>query len=287
MMATLRRFVKAQGAVLRWLELGGSPRGFYVPYRHASAAAPLGEDEPIAWLERRFDELAPSFAALLAEASRYNGRLREFERERPGAPPGTPRFDQDWFPGLDAALAYALVRLRRPRRIVEVGSGHSTRFLAAAIHDEGLDCALHSIDPRPRREIDALCSSVSRAPLSRAELPHIAALEAGDVLFVDSSHVALPGTDVDFLVAEAFPLLRPGVLVHVHDVFLPYGYPAAWRRRCYNEQNAVLALLSGGERFKPLMASAYMRRRHPAAAARLLSPCLPTAREASLWLEVR
>lgn len=287
MIGTMRRFVKAQGAVLRWLDLGGTPRGFYVPYRHAEGAGPLGEDEAVRWLEERFDALAPSFASLLERASRYNERLREFERERPDAPPGRPRFDQEWFPGLDAALAYALVRLRRPRRIVEVGSGHSTRFLAQAVRDEALPCALHSIDPRPRREIDALCGSVSREPLSRAHLPRFASLEADDILFVDSSHVALPGTDVDFLVSEVFPLLRPGVLVHIHDVFLPHGYPAAWRRRAYNEQSAVLALLSGGSRFSVLMASAYMRRRRPADAARLFAPRAPAAREASLWLEVR
>lgn len=281
-----RRWAKAQSTVAHWLGLPAKPYGFYLPYRHAAAVEPLDEGESVGWLERRFEAAAPGMESLLRRAEGFNGCFKEFEFAHP-ARSGRPRFDQDWFPGLDGALAYALTRLRRPRRIVEIGSGHSTRFLAAAIRDEGLDTRLHSIDPKPRREIDGLCAAVTRAPLSRAHDGLITGLEAGDFLFIDSSHVAQPGTDADRLIGELLPTLAPGVVVHIHDVFLPFGYPADWRWRGYNEQNAVLAMLGGGDAWSVLAANAWLRRRRPEAAARVLAPCPKGAREASLWLERR
>ena len=65
-------------------------------------------------------------------------------------------------PGLDGAMAYAMVRKFKPRRIIEVGSGHSTRFMAQAIEDAQLETELHWIDPQPRREIDEICSKITR-----------------------------------------------------------------------------------------------------------------------------
>ncbi len=113
-----------------------------------------------------------------------------------------------------------------------------------------------------------------------------AELAAGDMLVVDSSHILMPGTDVDLLLNRVLPALPSGVLVHFHDIFLPDDYPAGWAWRGYNEQLGVAALLSGGT-FEPLFASHYATTRLAEAVAggvvgRL--PLQPGARNSSLWL---
>ena len=164
------------------------------------------------------------------------------ELEAIGAePPPAPRWNQDWFPRLDAAAAYAVVRTLKPRRIVEVGSGHSTRFLARAVADGGLETRITAIDPKPRASLAGLDIEWIASPVQRvAAFP---ALGEGDILFIDSSHQLKPGSDVDFLLNAVLPLLPPGVHVHFHDIFLPDDYPEHWTWRRYNEQPAVFALI--------------------------------------------
>ena len=111
-------------------------------------------------------------------------------------------------------------------------------------------------------------------------------LGAGDILFVDSSHVLMPGSDVDCILNHLLPRLPAGVVVHFHDIFLPDAYPAAWSWRGYNEQNAVAALLSGGWRL--LWSSHWVATRMSgdvvaAGLARL--PLNAGGYEGSLWLE--
>ncbi len=96
----------------------------------------------------------------------------------------------------------------------------------------------------------------------------------------------MPGSDVDLIVNDILPRLAAGVLIHVHDVFLPEPYPAAWRWRGYNEQLAIAALLGSGA-YEPLFASAYAARfLGPEIAASVVAqlPLVPGAHESSLWL---
>jgi len=200
-----------------------------------------------------------------------------------GEAPPAPRWNQDWFPRLDAAAAYAIVRSTRPRRIVEVGSGHSTRFLARAVSDGGLDTRITAIDPEPRATIEKLPVEWIRMPVQRiAAFP---ALGAGDVLFIDSSHQLKPGSDVEFLMRAVLPLLGAGVRVHFHDIFLPDDYPPDWQWRRYNEQAAVASLIQR-DLFKVDFASHAVVSRSPEKIRGVLArlPLLPTAFESSLWL---
>ena len=180
------------------------------------------------------------------------------------------------------------MRRERPARIVEVGSGHSTRFLARAVADGGISTAITCIDPGPRARLDGLAVRHVPKLLAEADPALFAALGPGDVLFVDSSHVAVPGTDVDRLFLDVLPRLAPGVLVHVHDIFLPDAYPEDWAWRGYNEQLLVGALLQGGG-FEPLFASRYVATRLPDRLTGVLArlPLLPGAHESSLWLRKR
>lgn len=206
------------------------------------------------------------------------------ELEAIGAePPPAPRWNQDWFPRLDAAAAYALVRATKPRRIVEVGSGHSTRFMARAVADGGLDTHITAIDPEPRASIEALPIEWLRVAVQR--VPAFPALGAGDILFIDSSHRLTPGSDVDFLLNAVLPLIPPGVRVHFHDIFIPDDYPAHWGWRRYNEQAAVGALIEKNV-FKVDFASHAQVTRSPEDLPPVLAklPLVPGAVESSLWL---
>jgi predicted O-methyltransferase YrrM len=260
--------------------LGGRPQGYFIPHRHADAAGAV--DYPA--LEPLFRAAEPAQREVLAMIAAHRERLHGFV-----GPPPLPRWDQDWFPRLDGAAAYALVRCKAPRRIVEVGSGHSTRFLAAAVADGGLDCRIICIDPAPRAELAGLGVRHLRQILARADPAELAGLAAGDVLLIDSSHVAMPGSDVDRLLGDVLPRLAAGVLVHLHDIFLPDAYPADWAWRGYNEQLAVACLLQGGG-YALLLASHWVATRRPAwlVEAGIAGLPLPDgALESSLWLEKR
>jgi predicted O-methyltransferase YrrM len=199
-----------------------------------------------------------------------------------GEAPPAPRWDQDWFPRLDAAAAYAIVRMTRPRRIVEVGSGHSTRFLARAVADGALDTEIMSIDPEPRASIPTVVNWL-QMPVQACDPRVFQSLEPGDVLFIDSSHQVKPASDVQFLIDEALPRLARGVRVHFHDVFLPDDYPADWAWRRYNEQQAVARLLA--DSYVLEFSSHQAPKPRNGVLARL--PLVPGAHESSAWLKKR
>lgn len=188
-------------------------------------------------------------------------------------------------PRLDAAVAYTLVRKLAPRLIVEVGSGHSTRFMARAIADGGLETELVTIDPAPRATIEALPVTLVRGTLQQADPELFGRLQSGDMLCVDSSHILMPGTDVDIAVNDILPSLPSGVIVFFHDIFLPDAYPPDWAWRGYNEQNGVGALLQAG--YEPLFASRYaVTRMAEDLAATVVArlPLVAGAWESGLWL---
>ena len=197
--------------------------------------------------------------------------------------PPAPRWDQDWFPRLDAAAAYAIVRMTRPARIVEVGSGHSTRFMARAVRDGSLYTQITAIDPAPRASIAGLDIRYLREPVQSCPLD-VFELEPGDVLFIDSSHQLKPASDVEFLFERVLPRLASGVRVHFHDIFLPDEYPAEWTWRRYNEQEAVAALIGDGYAVE-FSSHQAARGRLNGVLARL--PLVPGAMESSLWLMKR
>jgi hypothetical protein len=258
-------------------------RGFFIPYRYADRLPGPGARGPYPAAEARLARAEGRFRDLLEGLSRYQAALEAIGQD----PPPAPRWNQDWFPRLDAAIAYALVRRERPSRIVEVGSGHSTRFLARAVADEGLTCRITAVDPAPRADLSELPVELLRESLPAAGEEPFRALEPGDVLSIDSSHILMPGSDADYLYGRVLPGLPPGVLVQIHDVFLPDDYPAAWDWRGYNEQLAVLQLMLGAE-WDVLFASRYAATRMAQAVAESAAGSLPLADgavESSLWLK--
>ncbi len=260
--------------------LGLRRAGFFIPYRYAASVRPLAYPG----LESRFEAALASFVAILQEIERQGPALARLRGPAP-----EPRFDQGWFPRLDAAAAYAMVCRAQPRRILEVGSGHSTRFLARAIRDQKLPTELTCIDPAPRAALKGLRVRWIRSLLQEAPPSCFEELRAGDILFIDSSHVLMPGTDVDHILNGILPALPQGILVHFHDVFLPDAYPERWAWRSYNEQSAIGTLLQGGA-FEITFASHWIATRRPGCLGQRILAELPLEApglESSLWLVKR
>lgn len=170
-----------------------------------------------------------------------------------------PAWDNNFLPGLDAASLYCFIADASPRRYIEVGSGNSTMFVRRAIRDNKLTTSITSIDPFPRADIDAICDRVVREPLGRADLGELLQAEAGDVIFLDGSHQVFTGSDVTVAFLDVLPELRPGVIVQIHDIWLPYDYPSRWGNRLYSEQYMLaVALLSAPHRYRVLLPNMFI-----------------------------
>ncbi len=259
---------------------GQHPQGWFIPYRYRNELPAQHPGYPA--IRRLFDDRREAF-------TRWIGHIDDYGRELRGMtdnPAPLPRFRQDWFPRLDAAMAYTLIRRLRPRHIVEVGSGHSTRFMARALADGGIEARLTAIDPAPRAAIGELGVDCRCSTVHQADCGIFTRLGPGDVLFIDSSHILMPGSDVDLLFNTVMPALPAGVLVHIHDICLPDDYPPQWHWRAYNEQLGVIPMLTGGA-YEALFSSWYAT---TAMAERLQSsvigelPLMEGALETSLWL---
>ena len=257
--------------------LGLKPGGWFIPHRYAPLLPPPGTQPPYPAIETLFESKQADFLAMIDLLDAHAAEL-----ERLGT-----LLDQAWFPSLDAAMGYTLVRERKPRHIIEIGSGHSTRLLAKA--SAGLS-EITAIDPAPRADIAGLPGvTVVASTLQTAPAALFDGLLPGDMLFIDSSHILMPGSDVDYLFNRVLPRLPAGALVHIHDIYLPFDYPANWGWRNYNEQQGVVPLLTSGA-YAPLFSSVWAERRlgerlARSAVARLKRP--PDALAASLWLEKR
>jgi hypothetical protein len=220
----------------------------YLPLEYPYAATPRprwGHGRPShARLEGLLAEHEGRYAEAIAGIASHRSDLLAIAPEFRA--PDEPYWRNSWLPALDAAALYAFVRTRAPRRYVEVGSGVSTTFAARARADGATDTRIVSIDPRPRAEVAGLCDEVVPTALQDADPGVFAELAAGDVVFVDGSHQVLMNSDAVAFMLDVLPGLAAGVLVGVHDVYLPDDYPPDWSARHYGEQYLLAAYLLGG-----------------------------------------
>jgi predicted O-methyltransferase YrrM len=160
---------------------------------------------------------------------------------------------------IDAAAIYTMVATKRPKKFFEIGSGSSTCFAYQAIKDHNLDTEIISIDPNPRAEIDKICSRVIREGLETFDTEEFKNLNENDIVFLDGSHRSFMNSDVTVFMIDVLPKLKPGVIVHIHDVFLPYDYPS-WAKEYYWNEQYLLAvyLMQGKHRIIPLLPTAYI-----------------------------
>lgn len=208
-------------------------------------------------LQRLRVELAP-FVAECEFPERGTGDRHQFH------------FNNGFFERVDAEVAYAFVRQRRPKRVVEVGSGHSTLLLASALKknaEEGFPGELTSIEPHPAgflRNSPELTTLI-QAPVQQVPLTVFRSLEDGDILFIDSTHVVSMDSDVVFECLRILPELAPGVLVHFHDIFTPLDYPKKFvmTNLCFwTEQYMLEAFLSFNDRFRVVWSASALQQSH-------------------------
>jgi hypothetical protein len=262
-----------------------TPDHFYspIPRVAALAAGPwpppaelpgvdMREEAQLAWLER-CREFGPELAEFPVQPTAV---AHEYYRDNP------------MFRVVDADVLYCLVRSRRPKRVLEIGAGFSTLLTAAALRRNAADghpgeCV--AVEPFPS---DVLMRGLPGLDQLRVEgvqsMPrgYFDRLDRDDILFIDSSHVTKTGSDVNRLFLDVLPRLRPGVLVHVHDVFLPAEYPREWvvnEHRFWNEQYLLHAFLLFNGAFEVVWAGSYMHLTHP----ERLRDVFPAYDPASAW----
>lgn len=178
------------------------------------------------------------------------------------------------FESVDGEMLYCMIRHVKPRRIVEIGSGNSTYLMAQAIRvnkqtDGAYDCELIAIEPHPNRILQAGFPGLTMLIPKRVQdvaLEKFCNLQENDILFIDSSHILSVGSDVQYEFLEILPRLKPGVLVHVHDIFLPAPYRKETIVRDYrffNEQYVLQAFLAFNDAFSVLWAGSHMHLQYP------------------------
>lgn len=180
-------------------------------------------------------------------------------------------FNNGFFEHVDAEIAWAMVRHFQPSRIVEIGSGNSTRLLAAAMcrnREQGSPGELISIDPHADRVLlrgfPGLTKLISR-PVQQVPVEVFTDLGPGDILFIDSSHVVMMDSDVIHEYLRILPKLKAGVVIHIHDIFMPLDYPQKFvmKNLCFwGEQYLLEAFLSFNRAFEVLWASSAMQLFH-------------------------
>lgn len=256
-------------------------RGFYSPIPDLDALPPEQAPNPLAGiafdldrqLEYLRDQLGPFLDQLQIPDHAADGELHLRNR---------------FYEAGDAEVLYATVRARRPKRVLELGSGYSTMIIARALADAG--GGEHIVwDPYARSQLDHYATIVRR---SAAQLPddEVGQLGRGDVLFVDTSHAVKMGSEVNHVVLDVLPVLASGVAVHFHDIFLPWDYPHAFLtqlRVYWTEQYLLQAFLALNPDYDVLAALHALGRRFPDEFARLIPSVRDGAAPGAIWLERR
>jgi hypothetical protein len=195
-----------------------------------------------------------------------------------------------YYPTPDAELYAAFIADFLPTRIIEIGSGYSTLIANHAIKYLKLDCELRVIDPEPRQDVTGYASHIELQMVQNSSLANGQSLADAQrtILFIDSSHVTKLGGDGPFLYCQLLPVLPPGVLVHVHDIFTPFDYPTNYGWRFYTEQYVLHALLAHNPKMSVRFSTHAMSRLHTAAMQKAFGPQVgvdPLFFGASFWMQ--
>lgn len=190
----------------------------------------------------------------------------------------------------DAEALYSMIRVLKPSRIIEIGSGQSTLVARFAIEDATREdptyrCRHVCFEPFENPWLDSLGIDVRRERIERVDLSTFRDLQPNDIVFIDSSHVMRPMGDVEFEYLHILPILPVGVVVHVHDIFSPRDYPREWLerdRRFWTEQYLLEAFLSFNDRFEIICSLNDLMHRHPDA----LAKCFPVLAERGALITV-
>lgn len=278
---------RLKGEVAHW-KTWMSPGHFYSPIPSL--------DEIRAREEELFGEPPPLLPGIELHGEHQVALVRELAAFYPELPfPKTQTaggrywFDNWAYSYADAIYLYGMLRKLRPRRVIEIGSGFSSAAMLDTRERFALETEFLFIEPdpstltsllKPDDRVEILASRLQDVPLARFDV-----LEANDILFVDSTHVAKTGSDVNRIVFDLLPRLKSGVHVHFHDVFYPFEYPKEWvyEGRAWNEDYILRAFLEFNDAFEIVLFGTWLARFH----RELLQESLPLTLEnpgGSLWV---
>jgi predicted O-methyltransferase YrrM len=190
------------------------------------------------------------YIELLSQVEKYKNELLSISDDKEVSDTIEPGWNNNHLPALDMIMLYTLIRELKPKTYLEIGSGTSTRMVHKARKDGNIDCSIISIDPFPRKEINSVADKLEKKNVQDVSLEYFKALGEGDIIFFDGTHVLSPGSDVQWFFLEILPLLKKGVYVQVHDVYLPFDYPLFMIKRHYNEQYILSSWLLGSTQYK-------------------------------------
>ena len=267
------------------------PGHFYSPYP--------SRDEVARRAAAIFDRSGRDVPGIDLNESRQMALLEELKRFYAEVPftaePGTDlryHFENRYYSYSDAIFLYSVIRHLSPKRIIEVGSGYSSCVIMDTndlFFDGAIACTF--IEPFPDilrsllRPGDEEKIEILEQPVQDVDPNRFAELEAGDILLIDSTHVSKVGSDVNRLFFEVMPALRPGVWVHVHDVFYPFEYPREWvdEGRAWNEDYLLRAFLMYSNAFEIVLFNTFLETFHEDWFEREMPLCLKN-RGGSIWL---
>lgn len=180
-------------------------------------------------------------------------------------------FNNEAYSGFDAEYLYSMIRLIKPKRIIEIGSGFSTRMMLKSVsinklENPTLNTIITCIEPYEMPWLENIGVEVIRKRAEEVPLNLFESLQENDILFIDSSHMIRPEGDVLHEIFNIFPVLNKGVIIHIHDIFSPFDYPSDWllkENRMWNEQYLVEAFLMHNTDYDIIGALAYIGSRHP------------------------
>ena len=212
-----------------------------------------------------------------------------------------PAFMDEYFPlsqsGLskvDAFLLYTIIRTKKPRLFIEIGSGESTKISLKAIEEnekEGVQCRFIAIEPYPIKYLKDIKNPNFQLIEKKVQDVDLSTFVNADILFIDSSHVSKIGSDVNYEILNIIPSLKLDALIHWHDIMFPSDYPRSWidsGRMFWNESYMVHAFILNNECFKVKWASKYMQINHPDLLHRTFkyfSPTDPDEQLSSFWIK--
>jgi len=244
-MSTLKSIYRF--ASKRWQTLHLDYRVNFTPRSRPETGEGLKEIHAI------LDESKPQIEGEVKRILNYTEQLHAIRKRSDESNPLLPAWNNNFLPGLDIAALYMYIAERKPKKYMEVGSGNSTLVAAAAKNLYSTDTEIISIDPYPRADIDQVSQRIVRRPFEQVGTEWADELEAGDILFIDNSHRALPNSDATVFFLEWLPRLKPGVIVQVHDIYLPWDYPQDMCERGYSEQYVLAAMvMSNPQRYRPI-----------------------------------
>jgi predicted O-methyltransferase YrrM len=215
-------------------------------------------ERPHALLLQQIAANQVAYKQLLEEALQHDQFFKQIPFTETVAS-STPVWKNHYFPGLDMLMLYTILARLKPKRYLEIGSGTSTKLAAKVKAEQQLSFSIICIDPSPRNEISLVADEWLNLPLQQTPLSLFDSLEANDILFFDGSHLLHANSDVQWFFMEVLPRLKSGVLIQIHDIYLPYDYPQNMCDRFYAEQYMLATLLlSNPDRYEIIAANFYI-----------------------------